>query len=184
MISTAVAMAELGAPVADTAMVTRMIARATAILQRALGYYIGEPIARVVQLTASGNVFTLADDVIAPTEEEPIVVAELDAAWEWQTVDPTLYRRNDREFIHRTGWTCERNAVRVQYRSGYAVDEGPGELRDLVQRLVAVMYRASGETGGLDSETLSDYAWKAKDDSTLMSDWESTVAALKRTLPT
>lgn len=183
MISTAVAMAELGAPAADEANVSRMIVRATAILQRDVGYYLGVPASRVVQLTAKGDVFTLADDVLEPTDENPIVVAELDGAWEWQTVATTLYRRDGREFIHRTGWTCERNAVRVNYRSGYEVDAGPGELRDLVLRLVAIMYRASGETGGLESETLSDYAWAAKDDSTLMADWATTVAAFKRTLP-
>lgn len=182
MISAAAARAFLGSPIADDALLTSIIQRATATLSRDLGMYLGDVADRVVTLTAAGALVVVPDDVLDPTVENPIVVAELDGNWEWQTVDAANYRREGRMFIHRTFWTCEFNGVRVSFRSGWADDAGPAELRDLVLRLVALRYR-DAQTDGVQSETLSDYSYAMKDDAKLLEDWNAAVKAYSRRIP-
>lgn len=180
MISAATALAYLGAPVTDTAIIQGIIDRATATLERALGFYLGVPADREKIITAKGTSFLLVDEVLTPTVENPITVEYLDGDWEWQEFESGVWRRVDRKFIHKYEWPCGEDGIRVRYRSGWNVDTGPAELRDLVLRLTALRYRASGDTGGLESETLSDFSWTAKDDKKFEEDWTRNVAAWSR----
>lgn len=182
MISAAVARLYLGSPTADDPKLTAIIERATATLERSLGFYLGAVAERQALVTARGCLFVLADDVIEPTAETPIVVETLDADWAWETIATTYYRRSGRKFIHRTGWPEGVDAIRVTYQGGYATDGGPAELRDLVLRLVALRYRDSA-SDGVQSETLSDYSYSLKDDVKLAADWADAVRAYARNLP-
>lgn len=191
MISTATALAYLGAPASASTLVAGIIERATATLQRSIGFYIGAVAARTVIRDGSGanavRSIILVDDVLEPTDAHPITVEALNAAWEWEAVPTTDYRRIEREFMHRCAWPCGRKNIRFSYRSGWDVDTGPGELRDLVLRLTQLRYVAAGDAdtpGGLiQSETLSDYSYALKDDAKLEADWLATVAAWRRSLP-
>jgi len=183
VIATATARAFLGSPEADDAKLAAIIARATATLERDLGFYLGDVAAREVILSGTGGaLFVIADDILDPTVEAPIVVAELNADWEWEPIATNLWRRNGRKFYHRTTWPRGVDNLRVQYRAGWAVDTGPGELRDLVLRLVALRYRDS-DGDGVQSETLSDFGYTMKDDAKLLEDWNATVKAYSRRLP-
>lgn len=194
MISTATALAYLGAPASASTLVGQIIERATATLERALGFYLGVPAAREARFDGSRagvpalREIIVVDDVLDPTDDAPIVVSYLDHDWDWVTIAANLWRRDGRRFYHRNGFPCtEPRGVRIQYRSGWDVDTGPGELRDLVLRLVQLRYVAAGDAdtpGGLiQSETLSDYSYSLKDDAKLEADWNATVAAWKRHLP-
>ena len=188
MISTSAALAFLNAPAGDADLVAGIVARATATLQRALGYYLGTPADRVAIRDGSEYgkppvcEIILIDDVIEPTDVAPIVLAYLDSDWEWQTIATNLWRRDGRRFYHRSGFPCGKRAIRFTYRSGYEVDDGPGELIDLVLRMAQARYTDAGAEG-IQSETLSDYSYTLKDGSKLAEDWATTVAAYRRTLP-
>lgn len=188
MISTAVAMAFLNAPAGDEALVSGIVERATATLQRDLGFYIGPVAAR--EAIRDGSRYglppvceiILVDDVLDPTDAHPITVAYLTADWEWQTIAANLWRRDGRRFYHRSGFPCGERAIRFRYRSGWDVDTGPGELRDLVLRMAQARYTDAGAEG-VQSETLSDYSYTLKDGSTLAEDWAGVVARYRRSLP-
>lgn len=182
MIATSTALAMLGAPESDSALVAAIVERATATLQRDLGFYLGTPATRTEYLSGFGTELTVVDDVLEPTDEEPITVAQLSSDWEWETEPTTHYRRLGRVFIHRYGWTPGSRNVRIVYRSGWAADAGPGELRDLVLRLVAMRYRDAA-SDGVQSETLSDYSYTLKQDVSLAAEWAETVRRYSRRLP-
>jgi len=180
MISTDAAAAVLGAPAEDSTLLEGMIERATDTLERDLGFYLREPAARVVEMQGGAPMITLADDVLEPSEEAPIAIAYLTPAWEWETIPATQWRRDGRRFMHRV---CFPPApIRFTYRSGWAVDTGPGHLRDLVLRLVALRYRDDG-SDGIQSETLSDYSYTLKSDKELAESWAETVRRYSRRLP-
>ena len=193
MISTATALAYLGAPSSASALVAGIVDRATATLQRALGFYIGSVDTRTAVRDGSEygrftlDEIILLDDVLDPTDAEPITIEYLANGWEWTAIATELWRRDGRRFYHRYGWPSGKRSIRFTYRAGWDVDTGPGELRDLVLRLTQLRYVAAGDVdtpGGLiQSETLSDYSYSLKDDAKLEADWNATVKAWSRRIP-
>lgn len=192
MISTATARAFLGSPASDDTLVAAIIERATATLQRDLGFYLGTPASRTEIFSGSRLglpplvEIVVTDDVNEPTDLAPITLHYLDDDWDWIAIATNLWRREDRRFFHKTGFPCGSRNIRVSYRSGWEVDAGPGELRDLVLRMVSIRYADAsheGEAHGVQSETLSDYSYTLKDGSTLATDWRDAVSRYGRRLP-
>ena len=182
MITAAAARAFLNSPATDDPLLTAIISRATSTLERDLGYYLGTPAAREYYASGGSALIVVPDDVIAPTDEAPIVVATLETDQAFTTVATTDYRRIERRFIHRTTWPEGYANVRITYRAGYELDAGPGELRDLLLRLVALRYRDAG-SDGVQSETLSDYSYTLKQDTTLWAEWSDIARRYSRRLP-
>lgn len=189
MISTTTALAFLGAPATDSDLVAGIVERASAMLERDLGFYLGTPAAREHRADGSRYGFPLLceiivpDDVLEPTEEAPIVIAYLTHDWEWSTIPTTKWRRDGRRFFHRDGFPCtERRGIRISYRSGWAVDTGPAELRDVVLMLTQTRY-TDAHAQGIQSETLSDYSYTLKSGTELATAYADVVTRYRRRSP-
>lgn len=88
----------------------------------------------------------------------------------WEEVDPADYQVRGLLIVHRTGWPKGVQNIRVTYDAGYAEDEAPDDLMDLVIELV----RGKRMTGalsesGIKSETYGGYSY-TKFDSADISD--------------
>lgn len=182
MITAAAARAFLNSPATDDPLLTGIIERATITLERDLGYYLRTPAAREIYASGGSGLIVVADDVIDEAEATPINVAILNGSSEFEVVDVADYRRIGRRFIHRTTWPAGYANIRLSYYAGYALDTGPGELRDLLLRLVALRYRDAG-SDGVQSETLSDYSYTLKQDTTLWAEWSEIARRYSRRLP-
>lgn len=147
---------------ADTALVRKMIARATDTLGRHLGgLYLGEPTHRS-QLFCGGHDVVALDQT--PTDGVVTVWTRRDVFDAWTILDTTLWRLEGWHVFARTYFPAGRLTVKVEYPVGWEPGTGPEELQQLVREMLAVAY-GSGEgiAAGMKSETLGDYSYTRED---------------------
>jgi hypothetical protein len=160
----------------DTTL-ARLIQEATAALGRALGRYLGSPVERR-EVKCGGTVVFLVDD---PTDEEVTVETRPSAFDQWEAVDIADVVVEGREVWTRHGFPAGGKTVRVTYMAGYAIGEGPEELRGLVLDLVKLKWNERGAVGLMKSETLGDYSYTRGDMEKLAS-WGEVVNHWRRRL--
>lgn len=171
----------------------RLIEEATATLGRAILEYLG-PIKEFVELRDASygdGQFAIA------LSRVPVGVSKVEQRRSpfspFVEVPPLAddgnpaYAIVGRDLLLRAGVAYGPGSLRVTYTSGYALDEGPAELRAIVEALVVGRYRgfSAGVTeGGLKSESLGDYSYTrfGLDELMAQSGWESVARAWKRML--
>lgn len=188
MIHVAVVRDALGTDESEDVTVARMIQEATAALGRELNRYLGEPMLRT-ELKCGGyppghrEVFLEQDPVI--TISQPLTVeTRTDPFSAWSTMDPADYAIDGRAILHVDRFPPGRSTTRVTYYAGYALGQGPEELRHLVLQLVAKRWTERKQDGQgllMKSETLGDYSY-TRGDIEAVQGWEAVVQRWRRRL--
>lgn len=168
-------------------ILARLIEEATATLGRALLEYLG-PVGAFVEVR---DVKCCAGAFKATLDRLPIAVSLVEQRRSpflaYEEVDAENWAVVGRDLISRSGFIPGAGALRVTYTAGYAVGEGPAELRALVEALVISKYRGVtvGTTEGtFKSESLGDYSYTrfGMDELMAQSGWESVSRQWKRML--
>ncbi len=152
-----------------------IIDAATAVLQRALGYYLGELDTFEEYLIGTGSDLLMLSDTpqTGPDDYEGVTEVRVYEAQyrgaEEEEIDDFVVRGRRVYRIYPYGWTCN-HEFRFVFWRGYATDEGPPDWREAILQMSLLLWQeaAGNDEGviGLSGETLGDYSWQARADST------------------
>lgn len=169
-----------------------LIRRATAFIETQTGRYLGLPEDFTEYVIGDGgrNLWLRDLPYAADYDEPPVVLVteRCDPGDDGETLDADshfLLRMQDREArLVRIGRSCWRRGweYEVSYTRGWPVDEGPGDLRQLVISLCSLRINERGNEG-IRSETIGqDYSYTRfqGSDLALVPGAEDTIAAWRR----
>lgn len=147
-----------------------LIDAATAWLSRGTGYFFGEPELFEQHLLGLGADILILDDppqIDPDYESQGVRVRVFDAPYrggDEEEIDDFVVR--GRNVYRVRGRWVRWHEYRFVYTRGYALDEGPADVREAVMQMAVLMWQElqGNDEGviGLESESLGDYSWASR----------------------
>lgn len=142
---------------ADDMLLVDLEKRAVVWIERQTDRYFGPPAATTETISGRGTGTVYLKELPAAS---PAPVVDLDLGSGYTVVPLADYTLDQGAVYHDTYWPFGRRNIRVTYTRGYAPGTEPGDIKQLVLDVVALLYRrAKRKADGLQSETIGDYSY-------------------------